>query len=386
MQFKEIPGLSDLKSALIQSVKRSHVSHSQLFYSAEGGAQLAMAFAYATYINCENRQETDSCGACASCHKMAKIAHPDFHQVFAIPSKTAKEKGGGDSDKKGSTIDDYVPLWRTFLQKNIYQSLADWHEHIGAEKNKQAAISAEEARKIIQKVSLKAYEAEYKILIVWLPELMNSSAANAILKVLEEPPAKTLFLMVSNDPNKLLPTILSRTILVNIPLFEDNNIVNYLVYNNIAENTRAKQVAYLAEGNLSKAIEIVNQADEGLHENFAVWMRLCFKPDIAGLIKQADQFALQSKTAQKQLLEYGLSMFRDIFLWINGGQKLIRLEGDELQFVERFGKVVNPDSLEFITNEMSETSYHLERNANAKILFLDLSLRIVKVIKLNKQG
>lgn len=380
MQFKEIPGLPDIKTALLQSVKRSHVSHSQLFYGPEGGAQLAMALAYATYINCENRSETDSCGQCASCHKMDRIIHPDFHQIFPT-TKSAKVKAGDDDDKKASTVEGFLPLWRTFLQENIFNSLAGWHEHIGAEKNQQAIIPTEEARKIIQKVSLKAYEAEYKILLVWLPELMNNSAANAILKVLEEPPAKTLFLMVCNDPNKLLPTILSRAILINVPLFEDADVTNYLVDKNLTEQHRAKQVAYLAEGNLSKALEILVQEDDDIHESFAGWMRLCFKPDIAGLIKLADQFSAMTKTTQKQILEYGLTVFRDLFLYIHGGEKLIRLEGDELQFVERFGKVVNPDSIEFITQEISETLYHLERNAFPKILFLDLSLRIARVIK-----
>lgn len=356
------------------------MAHSQLFYGQEGGSQLAMALAYATYINCENRSETDSCGQCASCHKMDRIIHPDFHQIFPT-TKSTKVKASGDDEKKNSTVEGFLPLWRTFLQGNLYSNLANWHEHIGAEKNQQAIIPAEEARKIIQKVSLKAYEAEYKILLVWLPELMNNSAANAILKVLEEPPAKTLFLMVCNDPNKLLPTILSRTILINVPLFADTDVVEYLVDKNLAESSRAKQIAYLAEGNLANAIELLNDSEDDIHESFAGWMRLCFKPDIAGLIKLADQFAVMTKTTQKQLLEYGLKAFRDIFLWINGGEKLIRLEGAELQFVERFGKVVNPDAIEFINNEISETHYHLERNANAKILFLDLSLRIARVIK-----
>jgi DNA polymerase III subunit delta' len=380
LQFSQIPGLHDLKTALLQSVKRSHVAHSQLFYGLEGGAQLGMAFAYATYINCENRSEADSCGTCASCHKMDRLIHPDFHQIFPNTSKAAKVKASADDDKK-STADNSLPLWRSFLQENTYKTLADWHEHIGAEKNQQAIIPAEEARKILQKVSFKAYEAEYKILVIWLPELMNNSAANAILKVLEEPPAKTLFLMVCNDPNKLLPTILSRTIMINVPQFMDNNVVDYLLEKNLSEAARSKQVAYLAEGNISKALEILSQSEDDLHENFAGWMRLCFKPDIAGLLKLADQYALMTKTTQKQLLEYSLSMFRDIFLWINGGEKLVRLEGPELQFVERFGNVINPEGIEFITNETSETHYYLERNANAKILFLDLSLRIARVIK-----
>jgi DNA polymerase III subunit delta' len=380
VQFNQIPGLFELKKALLQSVKKNHVAHSQLFYGPIGGAQLAMAIAYATYINCENKSESDSCGTCASCHKMDRVIHPDFHQIFPVIS-ASKDKTNADGEKQNNSVEGFLPQWRKFLLNNPYQNLANWNEYIGADKNKQAIIPVGEARKIIQKVSLKAYEAEYKILLIWAPELMNIEAANAILKVLEEPPAKTLFLMVCNDPNKLLPTILSRTILVNTPLFDDSDVIKYLVDKNITEIDRAKQVAYLAEGNIAKALEILSESEDDLHENFAGWMRLCFKPDISGLVKLADQYASMTKTTQKQLLEYGLTMFREIFLWINGGEKLIRLEGAELQFVERIGKVVNGNSLEFITKEMSETHYYLERNANAKILFLDLSLRIASVIK-----
>lgn len=380
MQFKDIPGLNNIKAALILSVKRNHVAHSQLFYGQEGGAQLALALAYATFVNCENKTDDDSCGSCASCHKMNRMIHPDFHPIFPT-TKTAKVKTTDDDEKKGSSFEGFLPLWRSFLQENAYKTLPEWHEHIGAEKNQQAIIPADVARKIIQKVSMKAYEAEYKILLIWLPELMNNTAANAILKVLEEPPAKTIFLLVSNDPNKLLPTILSRTLLINISLFEDKDVVDYLVSNNLADETRATKVAYLAAGNMCKALEILTDEESDIHENFAIWMRFCFKPDIAGLIKMADQFAMMNKTTQKSLFEYSLSLFRDLFLWINGGQVLVRLEGAELQFVERFGKVINPKAIEKITKEISDTHYHLERNANPKILFLDLSFMIARVIK-----
>jgi DNA polymerase III subunit delta' len=378
LRFTEIPGLHDIKTALIQSVSRNHVSHSQLFYGAEGGAQLALAIAYASYINCENRSATDSCGTCAACHKMDRLIHPDFHLIFPT-IKISKTKE--DDDKKSSSIDGFLPLWRTFLQENQYKTLVDWHEHIGADKNKQAIIPVEEARKIIQKVSLKAYEAEYKILLVWLPELMNNMASNAILKILEEPPAKTLFLMVCNDANKLLPTILSRTIMINIPLFDDADVMGYLEVKNITDSSRSKQVAYLAEGNMAKAMEIASNDDNDLHENFAEWMRDCFKPDLISLVKRADKFDTSTKTNQKQQFEYGISIFRDIFLWINGGKKLVRLEGAELQFVERFASVVNEANIEFITKELGEAHYNLERNARAKIIFLDLSLRMARVLK-----
>ena len=191
MLFKDIPGLDTLKSTLIRSVEANHVAHAQLFHGGVGSANLALAWAYSTYINCEDKQPTDACGQCASCAKMAKMIHPDIHHIFPTPS--AKE-----------TILELLPTWRKFLIESPYRSLTDWLDFTGITGNKQGIIPIKEGHNIIQKISLKAFEAEYKILIIWQPELMNIESANSLLKLLEEPPAKTLFILVCNDTNKLL--------------------------------------------------------------------------------------------------------------------------------------------------------------------------------------
>ncbi|WP_026996028.1 DNA polymerase III subunit [Flectobacillus major] len=372
MLFQEIPGLEAIKQTLIHSVQSNHVAHAQLFHGTVGSANLALAWAYATYINCEDKQPSDACGKCASCAKMKKLVHPDFYHIF--PTATTKKIKEADSEA-------YMPLWRNFLAESPYGQLPDWLEHIGVEGNKQGNISAEEARKIIQKISLKAFEAEYKILLIWQPEMLNQSSANALLKILEEPPAKTLFLLVCNDANKLLTTILSRTQKVSVPLFSDEDVVRYLVEKKQVEQTRARQIAYLSEGNMSKALSLAFKELEGKHLWFANWMRMSYKMDIAALIKLAEEFDAFPKEDQKGMMEYALNIFRDLLLWKNGAESLVRLEGDELIFVQNFSKAVKLQAIEYIVQELTQTHYYLERNARAKILHLDLSLQIAQLFK-----
>lgn len=377
MRFSQIPGHELLKSRLCESVRRSHVAHAQLLHGAEGGMQLALALAFASYLNCEQKLENDSCGRCASCRKMDKLAHPDFHFVFPTV-KTKKVKPSEDDAKGPNNVDSFMPYWREFVDKQFFGDLALWHEYLGAEKNQQAIIPADEARKILQKISLKAYEAEFKIMLIWLPELMNITSANAILKILEEPPAKTLFLLVSNEMDKLLATIKSRVLATHIPAIAAAELEQYLLDRQLCDTTQAAQVSLLAEGNLLKAHQIIHHSQQDVFDNFSGWMRLCFKNDIIGLVKLADQFDAMDKTTQKQLMEYSLAMFRNILLYVQGGQQLIRLESKELDFVKKFSGTFKSDKIENINELLSQMHYYLERNAKAKILFLDASLQIVR--------
>jgi DNA polymerase III subunit delta' len=379
MLFKDIPGLETLKSTLIHSVEANHVAHAQLFHGGVGSANLALAWAYATYINCENRSVAvvsgdtdnggaDACGQCASCVKMAKMVHPDIHHIFPTPS--AKE-----------TILELLPTWRKFLIESPYRTLTDWLDFTGITGNKQGIIPIKEGHNIIQKISLKAFEAEYKILIIWQPELMNIESANSLLKILEEPPAKTLFILVCNDTNKLLTTILSRTQRIVIPNFTDENIASYLIEKQGVNSEKAKQIAYLSEGNMAKALSMTTEEEQDQHNWFAMWMREAYKPNLPALIKLADEYDTFSKEYQKGMMEYGLNVFRDLLLWKNGAEALVRLAGKELEFVQNFSKVVKIEAIEQITNELSKTFYYLERNGRAKILHLDLSLTIAKLFK-----
>lgn len=268
MLFSQIKGLEETKASLIASVKNRHVAHAQLFAGPEGSGSLAMALAYATYINCEEKGETDSCGTCASCNKFNKLIHPDLHFVF--PVSTTK------SVSKDASSALFMKEWRNFIAENPYGGLIEWGNFIGAE-NKQLNISVDESRNIIKTVTMKSFEAEYKIMVIWLPEQMNSSSANAILKVLEEPPVKTIFLLVTQNPDKIITTVLSRTQRVKIRPFTDEEVTKYLIEDKKLDEKQARQIAYLADGNLNEGLRLLQQVEEDNHQMFREWMRLCYK-------------------------------------------------------------------------------------------------------------
>lgn len=372
MLFREIIGLEDTKATLINAIRSNHVAHAQLFLGNEGTANLTLALAYATYINCENKQPTDACGVCSSCIKMAKFIHPDLHFVLPI--------AGNSKITKPKTAD-FMKEWRTFLQQNPYQNLSHWLTMIDAE-SKQPSISAEEARGILGTLSMKSFEGEYKVLIIWLPEYMNITAANAILKILEEPPEKTLFLLVAQNLDKMLVTILSRTQLVRVRDFEEAEIQTYLSTELDAPLSKAQQVAKLAEGSLLKAKELIEGISDDNQVVFRDWMRDCYGRKIPDLYAKMEIFAKKSKDEQKNLLLYGLNICRESLVWQYAGEEIVRLDGENLTFVQGFAKVINPNNVGYLSDYLSDALAHLERNASAKIVFLDTSLKISNVIKI----
>ncbi len=372
MLFKDIPGLEEVKATLLRSVRNNHVAHALLFDGAIGGGGLALALAFATYVNCENRQPDDACGTCASCAKMKKLIHPDLHSIFPLP-RSPKE----NEDLMG----ELTPRWREFIQERPFRTLQEWLGFIQATQNQQGIIPIKEARAIIGKLSLKAFEAEYKIMIVWQPELLNLSAANALLKILEEPPAKTLFFLVTEQSDRLLTTILSRTQRVAVPAFTDVEVRTYLHEHLRADDSRAKQIAYLCDGNLVEANRLIHEAQDDRSAWFTEWMRHCFRQDLLKLVPLADAFDAMGKDQQKGIFDYSLRMFRDILVWTQGAGALLRVPDEDLTFVERFSKAVPPDSLEWMITEINEAYYHIERNVRAKMVFLDLSLSLARLFQ-----
>ncbi|WP_422360769.1 ATP-binding protein [Reichenbachiella sp.] len=372
MRFADIPGLSEAKQQLIHAIKGNHVAHAQLFYGQEGSANLALALAYATYINCKNPSDTDSCGTCDSCTKMDKLVHPDLQ--FVYPVSSTKSVTG-----KNVVSSSYLKEWRAFLSANKYGSLVDWSEHYGAE-NKQANISKEESRNIIKSLTLKSFEAEYKVMIIWLPEYMNVSAANGILKILEEPAEKTLFLLVTCEYERLLTTILSRCQLFKVPAFSDEELEQYLINKKGVEAGKAKKIAALAEGSLQAAVENIDSTEDDAHVMFRDWMRQCWVKDFTSLNSTNDSFNKLSKTAQKLFLQYALNMMRQAVVSEYLVDEKEKLNDSEKDFAVKFGKALTTQKLEKISEEFSKAHYHLERNANVKILFLDLSLTVGRIM------
>lgn len=393
MQFTDIYGLNEVKKSLMQSADAEQVAHAQLFLGPEGSANLAMALAFATYLNCESRQADGSCGTGPSADKMQRYIHPDFH--FVYPVSATKNISGKDV-----ISDSYINEWRRFLHENPYGNVADWSAYFGGE-NRQLNISKEESRHIIRKLSLKSFEGRYKIVLLWMPEYLHPAAANGILKILEEPPEKTVFLLVAHDAEKLLPTIISRTQIVDIPAFKDEEIIHILSEkegaNSEEQYAKIQQVATLADGNLNQALRLMYEVEEDSHQLFRQWMRLCYTRDYTRVVEMADQFQKLGKEAQKNLMRYGLSMMRETLIMQSvdtlqeGGhvedtitieKALIRLKGDELSFIANFSKVIDLTKVDRITDLLNEGYYHLERNANPKIIFLDISLKIAHIIRL----
>lgn len=373
MLFSDIEGLHEVKRHLINSVAKNHLAHAQLFVGPEGSANLAMALAFATYLNCENPQEDDACGKCASCIKTIKLIHPDLHFVYPVSAS----KKSGSKDLVSTT---FITEWRSFVKEQPYGLISDWSNVYGGE-NKQGNISKLESRHIIKNLSLKAFEGKYKIMIIWMPEYMHPSAANGILKVLEEPPEKTIFLMVANDMEKLLSTILSRVQKIKIPAFSDLELESYLKNKYGVESTRARQIVHMTDGNLNEALRLLDHTEDDTHKMFRDWMRFCFTRDFTKMVEWAEHYQKMNKIAQKSLLLYGLTMMRETLIANYSPGNLQRLQGEELDFVKNFSKVINADKMEKITDNLNQAYYHLERNANPKILFTDLSLVIAGVIR-----
>jgi DNA polymerase-3 subunit delta' len=373
MQFSKIPGLEDIKQTLLNSVKNNHIAHAQLFVGREGCPNLALAVAYATYLNCKNKLQNDSCGSCSSCHKFSKFIHPDLHFVFPVGS--AKNLSGKDVVSSS-----FLKEWRSFLTTNIYGNISDWSETFGGE-NKQLNISKEESRNIIKNLMLTTFEGGFKIMIIWLPEYMHLYCANAILKILEEPPAKTILLLVSNDLENLLNTILSRTQLFRIRMFNDEELRDILIHDHKVNPSQVSQIIQLAEGNLNEAIKLIEDVEDNSHSMFREWMRHCYSRDFTQLVQWADKFQKLNKISQKGLLQYGLNMMRETLILHFEAFQLSRTVGEELDFTKNFSKALSPDKVENISELFNKAFYHLERNANAKILFLDLSLKIARFLR-----
>jgi DNA polymerase-3 subunit delta' len=372
MTFASIPGSSYVKQKLIQSVKEGKMPHAQLFEGKEGALNLPLALAYAAYIHCQNRGEEDICGTCPACSKSLKYIHPDTSFVFPLGNIKADK----DEDRFKAEI---LKTWRQFLLEQPFGNLNNWANFYGGE-DKQAIISKEESREIIKTLSLKPFESSFKIMIIWQPEYMHPSAANGILKILEEPPPNTFFLLITNYAERLLPTIISRTQRVLVPLLSDAEIENYLANKANVEESRISELVQLADGNLNLALSLTEQEENSNHERFSNWMRACFKKDYAKLVGLADDFHEVDKLSQRTFLQYSLSMVREVILYLAGAKEINRAKGSELKFVQDFSKILDVDKLDKANKLINESSYFLERNGSAKMIFLDLSLQLSKTI------
>jgi DNA polymerase III subunit delta' len=371
MIFADIPGLQDTKEKLYRTIESGKIAHAQMFAGPEGSGNLALAIGYAALLNCTSRTEGDACGVCPSCTKINKLIHPDVHYIFPV-SATQKVTG------KDVISDSFIESWRQFVTQFPYGGPTEWSTVYGGE-NKQLNISREESRNILRKLSLKSFEGEYKVMIIWLAEYMHPSAANALLKILEEPPEKTVFLMVTYDPEQIISTILSRVQLLKIRPFNKNEITDYLVkYYNVNEG-KAAQLANMSSGDMNEAVKMIHEAEDDTHGLFQEWMRECFGANYPKLVRRAENFSTNNKINQKGLFQYGMSILRDSLLVQNEGGELIH--SFDKAFTEKFSQTLDLSKLEKLYHLLNTAFYHLERNGNPKIIFLDTSLQITSVFR-----
>jgi DNA polymerase-3 subunit delta' len=377
MQFEKIIGQKAVIQRFIQTVQTSRISHAQLLYGPEGVGKLKLAVAYAQYIACKQRTENDSCGKCPSCTKFEKLIHPDLHFVYPVV-KTKK------FDKPVS--DNFIAEWRDFILKNSKHKLDIWLECMGNE-NSQAGIFAQESSEIIRKLNLKTFEAEYKIMIIWLPEKMNQSSANKLLKMIEEPPNKTLFLMVSDFPDQIINTIQSRSQFIKIPRIDDESLAEGLVKFFEIDKNKAKEISALSNGSLYNALESI-QAGENEQYNFKMFtdlMRLCYSAKIIELQKWIDEISLIGRERQKNFLQYSLKMVRGNFILNTINDKNTAMTGltsEELAFSSKFYTFIHQNNIQQISYELNLAHKHIERNGTDRIVFLDLALKLTKLIRL----
>lgn len=369
MLFKQVAGNSAIKQNLIQQVQHNRVSHAQLFFGPEGSGTLPMAIAFAQYLSCKNRSDIDSCGTCPSCIKYDKLVHPDFHMVFPVNTN--------NSVKKDATCDDFISEWRTSIFNNPYLNVYDWLKNLGIE-NKAGNIGTAEGSNIIRKLNLTTYEGDYKIMLIWMPEYMNAQASNKLLKILEEPPDKTLFILVAESREQLLVTIQSRTQATRFKPVADKEVIDFLIEEVQIDANRAGQIALLSEGNLNLAIKLAQEAEllQKDIDDFLDWMRVCYKINMQKLILWVDKMAGAGRENQKNFLSHSLQFTRQTLMMNLQLSELVKLSGNDKEQLKKFSLFVHAANGDDLLETFDKAYYALERNANAKILFLNLSFRI----------
>lgn len=372
MYFKDIIGQETVKQRLRLEVREGRVPHAQLFAGPEGTGALPLAIAYARFLLCTRRGEEDACGTCPSCVKLNKLAHPDLHFVFPV----VKRKGGGDT-----VSDDYIREWRELAISTPYFSMNHWLDAMGAE-NQQAQIFVKESDELVRKLSLKSSEGGYKVVIIWLPEKMKVECANKLLKLLEEPPAQTVFLLVSEEPDRILPTILSRTQRINVPRLEDAEIAEALKARFGLQDTDAAETARLAEGSYLQALEIIHLSEDtqlffGL---FVSLMRLAYQRKVKEMREWSDTVATMGRERQKDFLTYCQRMVRESFVSNFHRKEMNYMNREEENFTIRFAPFINERNVMGITDELAEAQTHIEQNVNPRMVFFDFALKMIVLL------
>jgi DNA polymerase-3 subunit delta' len=373
MLFNQIIGQEHIKNHLKKSAENGRVPHAQLFVGKEGSGTLPMAIAYAQFLLCNFSTDADACNL-----KCNKLQHPDLH--FAFPVTT------NDVVKKHPVSNLFLEDWRDFVENQPYGSLFNWLQHIGVE-NKQGLINVDEAEDVVKKLKLKSFEGGFKVMIIWMAEKMNIAAANKLLKLIEEPPEKTVFILITENEEQIINTIKSRCQAIHFPVLTEQDITNTLVVNHQVEDKKAANIAHQAEGNFNKALHLLHNDSSDLvfEEWFIAWIRTAFKAKgnatvVQQLISWSDTIAKTGRETQKRFLEYCLQFFRQALLMNYKSDQLVFMETKTNFQLSKFAPFVHSGNILEIEKEISEAIYHIERNGNAKIILLDLSMKLTRFL------
>ncbi len=371
MLFRDIPSNARAKQQLIRTIHNDRLSHAHLFLGNNGSSSLAMAWAFAQYLVCAQPTEEDSCGQCSSCIKSAKLSHPDLHWIFPVVT----------GRNTHPTSDMFISDWREFLEKNSFPLEEDWYSHLGTT-NKQGFIGVNEADELSKKTILKPYEGSYRVVIIWHSEKMHGATANKLLKLLEEPPQKTIFILLTSQSDNLLATIVSRLQSTKIEPTEESSLSTFLQKQYNIDKGRADEAAKLSEGNIGKSIHfaIGNYLLEQNTQEFQNWMRMCYKAKIVDLASWVEAINSWGREQQKRFLHYALYMVRESLIQNFGHYNIKKVRKEEAVFIKRFAPFIHQNNAVEIVEELERAYLHIARNGSAKIIFMDLTLSMIVLL------
>lgn len=379
MLFSEIIGQEHLKKHLTLSVDNGRIPHAQLFVGKEGTGTLPMAIAYAQYVLCQNAEGENTSGNDACNLKFNSLSHPDLHFAFPVAPN--------DVVKKHPVSKLFLEDWRKLLNEQPYCNLFDWYKQLGVD-NKQGQIGVDEAHDIVKSLTLKSYEGGHKVMIIWMAEKMNVACANKLLKLIEEPPSKTAFVLISEDEEQIISTIRSRCQILHFPPLAENDIKAALIKKYSIDEAIATKIAHQANGNFNKACDLIYHDSEDLQfeEWFIFWIRSAFKAKgnktaIHDLMSWSEEIARNGRETQKQFLRFCLDYFRQALLYNYQAKDLVFIEPKSENFkLENFAPFVHGNNIMDISNELQEAIYHIERNGNSKIILTDLSIKLTRLL------
>ena len=373
MLYAEVVGHEALGAKLRESVRSGRVAHAQLFEGQEGSGALALARAHAQYLTCEQPSEGDSCGQCTSCKAHAKMQHPDLHWCFPFFKADGQEK---------ATSEPHQGTWREAMLEGPYLGVEDWLDRLGADR-KQLFISVDEALEVNRKLGLKAFHGGWKVWICWLPETMRVDTANKFLKLMEEPTDRTVMLFVTQHPDRLLATIRSRVQRIHVPNLRPEEAAQGLVQRWGVDADMAASLAHVSDGNLAQALRMAKAGqDQPDLERFSAWMRSCWARDGRAMVEGSESFASLGREGQKRFLHYALHLVRQSIVGHYGAKELVRLTPAESAFLTKFSKFIHHDNVMALREALEEAHNDVAGNVNGKLVFVDLSLRVHRLLRL----